>query len=123
MIPKETIKISNPEFNIYVKDYVITNKQAVTLLNQNAEVSKIISQIDYNCMYVNTDNNLNVTIFIIEQKIDAIVKGKYCEDEIFFEESLIDDLKSGFDKSKINTYLKKVEMPMGLYYDLIKIYS
>lgn len=118
-------KVYVPEeiFTISVRNISISNKDAVRLVNSNPQISNILKEINYNCLYVNTDKNMNITIYLQNSQIKKIKKGKKCSDEIFFEESLIEDLKTGFDKSQIMTYLEKVEMPMKMYYNLIKAFS
>lgn len=121
----ENVKITVPNeiFNISVDNLTVTNYQAINLVNNNAQVKNILNEIDYDCLYVNTDKNLNISVFFSNHTVTNIAKGKYCEDEIYFEESLIKDLESGFEASKIMTYLDKVEMPMKMYYKLVKAFS
>lgn len=120
---KTKIKIHDENFIISMQNISITNKQAIQAINSNSQILNILKEIDYDCLYVNTNNNLNVSVFFLNNSVIMISKGKYCEDEIYFEESLINDLKQGFDKSKIMDYLDKVDMPMGMYYNLIKSFS
>lgn len=90
------------------------------------ETKKYLKGFGYNCIYVKTDGGTSLTFVInpYEGSVTSIKEGDSCENDIFLEESLLEDIKNeGFSATKIRKYLEKVDMPTSMYFKAIKVFA
>ncbi len=114
------------EPTLTLSETTYTYNEITQIVNSKEEFKGYIKGFGYDCLFIKTDNNEQFTLHFDKEKgtISKIEKEDNCEKDIYFEESLINQInEEGFKASNIKSYLEKIDLPTTMYFKAIKVFT
>ena len=121
--PSKQKKQQTP-LNIQLGNQTYNEEEIKKAINDNNQAQEYIQKLEYECFYITINKTKDFTIEMNPQKgeVTNISSGKSCDTTIEIEESLITQIQEeGFNSSKTKDYIKKVDLPMGVYAKAAKV--